>query len=71
MYFAETKLYQNAVVVIMPLKAEGTFKLESRSKSGRIHIPASLVRDSQFPLKEGKVNIEIKENKLIIFIDSE
>lgn len=50
----------------MPLLSEGTFKLEAKSKSGRIHVPAELVRDSQFPLKEGSVIIEIEEDKLII-----
>jgi predicted NUDIX family NTP pyrophosphohydrolase len=50
----------------MPLQSTGTFKLESKSKSGRIHVPAELVRDSQFPLREGEVFIEIKDNKLLI-----
>jgi len=50
----------------MPLQSTGTFKLEARSKSGRMHIPAELVRDSQFPLEEGEVTIEIKDNALIV-----
>ena len=43
----------------MPLKATGTFKKENRSQTGRIYVPAALVRDSQFPLKEGPIEIEI------------
>jgi hypothetical protein len=50
----------------MPLRSTGTFKLESKSKSGRIHVPAELVRDSQFPFKEGEVSIEILDSKLIV-----
>jgi len=50
----------------MPLQSTGTFKLESRSKSGRIHVPAELVRDSQFPIDEGEVSIIILDGQLII-----
>jgi hypothetical protein len=58
--------YVKIPLFYMPLLSEGTFKLEAKSKSGRIHVPAELVRDSQFPLKEGSVIIEIEEDKLII-----
>ncbi len=50
----------------MPLKSRGTFRLETGSKSGRLHIPAEIVKDSQFPLKEGEVLIEIQNDKLIV-----
>jgi hypothetical protein len=50
----------------MPLQSTGTFKLEAKSKSGRIHVPAELVKDSQFPIIEGEVLIEINNGKLII-----
>jgi len=50
----------------MPLKEEGTFRLEKKSSSGRLYIPAALVRDSQFPLEEGRVEIEISADHLII-----
>jgi len=50
----------------MPLQSTGTFRLETRSKSGRVHVPAELVRDSQFPLEEGKINIEIIDGKLVV-----
>jgi len=50
----------------MPLSGKGTFRLERRSKSGRLHIPAALVRDSQFPIDEGEVDIEIVNKTLII-----
>ncbi len=50
----------------MPLKGKGKFSTESRSKSGRIQVPAALVKDSQFPLVEGQVKIEIVDGKLVI-----
>ena len=50
----------------MPLEAAGTFKKDGRSQTGRIYVPAALVRDSQFPLEEGKVEIEIRDNELVI-----
>jgi len=53
-------------VLYMPLRSTGTFRLEARSKSGRLHIPAEIVRDSQFPLHEGEVIIEIINEKLVI-----
>ena len=43
----------------MPLTAEGTFKIDGRGKTGRLYIPAALVRDSRFPLTEGKVQFTI------------
>lgn len=50
----------------MPLQGKGKFSTESRSKSGRIQVPAALVKDSQFPLSEGPVIIEIVDGKLVI-----
>jgi len=50
----------------MTLKDKGKFVKEKRSFSGRIHVPAALVRDSQFPLREGKVEIRIDGDRLIV-----
>lgn len=50
----------------MPLVEKGTFRHDPRSRSGRIYIPAVLARDSAFPLKEGKVEIKIEGDHLII-----
>jgi len=50
----------------MPLKAVGTYRKDCRSAAGRIYIPAALVRDSQFPLREGKVEIRIDGDRLVI-----
>ena len=43
-----------------------TFKLSPKGKTGILYIPADIVKDSNFPLKEGKVIIEIKNQELII-----
>lgn len=50
----------------MVVEAIGTFKHDVRSKAGRVYVPAALVRDSQFPIKEGKVEIRVEGNYLII-----
>ena len=50
----------------MPLRAFGTFRHDVRSRAGRIYVPAALVRDSQFPLKEGKVEISIEGYRIQI-----
>jgi len=50
----------------MVMKNTGTFKLSHKGKTGIIYVPADMVVDSAFPLKEGKVEIEIKGNELII-----
>ena len=50
----------------MVMEAIGKFRHEPRSKSSRIQIPAKMVWDSTFPLKPGKVTIQIKEDYLII-----
>ena len=50
----------------MVLKNKGTFKISHKGKTGILYVPADLVKDSTFPLKEGKVTIEILENRLII-----
>ena len=44
----------------MPLEAVGTFRYDVRSKAGRVYVPAALVRDSQFPIEEGKVEIRVE-----------
>jgi len=38
---------------------EGSFRTNKRSDTGRIYVPAALVRDSQFPLNAGKVHMSI------------
>ena len=50
----------------MVLEAIGKFRCEPRSKSGRIQIPAKMVWDSAFPLEEGEIIIQIKDDCLII-----
>lgn len=44
----------------------GTFKLSHRGSTGLIYIPAKIVVDSAFPLKEGKVIIEVTDSEIII-----
>ena len=50
----------------MPLEVIGSFKHIIKSRAGRIYVPAALVRDSQFPFKEGCVAIKIKDGILVI-----
>ena len=50
----------------MPLNGVGRFALPKRGKTGVLYIPATLVRDSQFPIEEGKVEIKIEGNYIII-----
>jgi len=50
----------------MVLKNSGTFKFSHKGKTGILYIPADIVKDSNFPLKEGKVIVEITEDTLII-----
>jgi hypothetical protein len=47
-------------------KDVGTFVVQKRAKTGAIWVPADLVRDSQFPLKPGKVKISVQGKKLLI-----
>jgi hypothetical protein len=50
------------------LKLEGMFVLGKRSKTGIVYIPADLVKDSQFPLKVGAVEISIdnRSNRIVV-----
>jgi hypothetical protein len=50
----------------MVSKARGTFKLSTKGSTGVLWLPAALVKDSQFPLKEGSVEIIIEKDHLII-----
>ena len=50
----------------MTEKDVGTFVIQKRAKTGAIWVPADLVRDSQFPLKPGKVKIAIQGKKLMV-----
>lgn len=50
----------------MPLNGDGKFTLPKRGKTGVLYIPATLVRDSAFPIKKGKVRIKIVGDCLII-----
>ena len=48
----------------MGLKGKGKFSLPTRGKTGIIYIQSDLVKDSQFPFKEGEVlDIEIVDQK--------
>jgi len=55
----------------MVTKNTGTFKLSHKGKTGVLYIPADMVVDSAFPLKEGKVEIEIRGRELIIRMPEE
>lgn len=50
----------------MPILDHGTYRRDPKSHTGRLYIPAALVRDSTFPLLEGDVKIEIENDHLII-----
>ncbi|MEM2571372.1 MAG: hypothetical protein QXP96_06625 [Thermoproteota archaeon] len=50
----------------MPLEAKGKFGKAKKGATGAIWVPAALVRDSQFPLKEGRVLIKIEKDTLIV-----
>jgi len=50
----------------MVTKNTGTFKFSHKGKTGVLYIPADMVVDSAFPLKEGKVEIEIRGKELVI-----
>jgi len=54
------------VVFQTVLKNTGTFKFSHKGKTGILYIPADIVKDSNFPLKEGKVRVEISGDILII-----
>lgn len=43
----------------MVLEVIGKFRHEPRSKSSRIQIPAKMVWDSAFPLREGEIIVRI------------
>lgn len=50
----------------MVLKNGGTFRFSPKGKTGILYIPADIVKDSNFPLKQGTVAVEISGNRLII-----
>lgn len=50
----------------MVLEVIGKFRHEPRSKSSRIQIPARMVWDSAFPLREGGIIIRIEGERLTI-----
>ena len=50
----------------MVIEAIGKFATHPRSKSSRVQIPARMVWDSTFPLKEGEVLITVEGDHLII-----
>jgi hypothetical protein len=50
----------------MVLKNGGTFRFSPKGKTGLLYIPADIVKDSNFPLKEGTVTVEISGDKLTI-----
>jgi len=50
----------------MVARVKGSFKLEKRSATGVVWLPADLVKDSAFPLKVGPVEITIEKDRLVI-----
>lgn len=50
----------------MVLEAKGTMKKEPGSNAVRVHVPAKLTMDSQFPLVEGDVTIRIVGKTLVV-----
>lgn len=50
----------------MTTQGEGSFRFPKRGKTGIIFVPADVCRDSQFPLKPGKVKITIQGKKLSV-----
>lgn len=50
----------------MVLENTGTFKFSHKGKTGILYIPADIVKDSAFPLKEGKTIIKISSDMIII-----
>ncbi len=52
----------------MRLVAKGKFSFPSKGNTGIVYIPAHMVRDLQFPLKEGSVEVEILEEKGKTFV---
>lgn len=50
----------------MPIMDHGSYRKDPKSNTGRLYIPAALVRDSTFPLKEGQVTVKIEDDHLII-----
>ena len=44
----------------------GTFKLSPKGNTGLLYVPAHMVLDSAFPLKEGKVSIEITDGQIAV-----
>lgn len=51
------------------LELEGSFVLAKRGKTGILYIPADLVKDSQFPLKEGAVRIKIDNHSRRLIVE--
>jgi len=47
-------------------KDVGTLVIQKKAKTGAIWVPADMVKDSQFPLKQGKVRIAIQGKRLIV-----
>ena len=50
----------------MPIEDVGTFRRDAKGNTGRLYVPAALVRDSAFPLRPGKVEIQICDDTLVI-----
>jgi len=52
--------------IVMTDKDVGTLVIQKKAKTGAIWVPADMVKDSQFPLKQGKVRIAIQGKRLIV-----
>lgn len=50
----------------MGKKITGTFKLSPQSNSGLLYVPANLVIDSRFPIKEGSVIFSFEGKRLVV-----
>jgi hypothetical protein len=56
----------NITGYVLTDKDVGTLTILKRSRTGMIYVPADLMKDSQFPLKVGKVKISIQGKHLIV-----
>jgi hypothetical protein len=57
---------KNVTGYVMTDKDVGTLTVLKRSKTGMIYVPADLMKDSQFPIKPGKVKISVQGKRLIV-----
>jgi len=46
--------------------SEATLKRSHKGNTQLLYIPANMVLDSAYPLKEGKVRVRVEGNRLIV-----